>query len=71
MRDAEKHRKDLDNAMIEFKVNPNSRNQAVLERAMRMYQTTTTAMEPFEDEGKRLWPPPKMDGILGRREERT
>ena len=47
MTDAEKHRKELASAVTEFMVNPNMRAQAVLERAMRMYQTSHTAMEPL------------------------
>ena len=65
MTDAEKHRKELQNAVMEFMVNPNSRNQMVLERAMRMYQTTTTAVEEA-GAGPILWPPVEMDGKLGR-----
>lgn len=45
MTDAEKHQ--MASAMTEFMVNPNMRAQAILERAMRMYQTSHTAMEPL------------------------
>lgn len=39
---------DLDEAMEVFKANPSTRNQSVLERAMRVYQSNVTAVEPAE-----------------------
>jgi hypothetical protein len=36
---------DLDEAMKAFKANPNTTNQMVLERAMRVYQSNVTAVE--------------------------
>lgn len=56
---------DLDKAMEAFKANPTIGAQAVLERAMRVYQCNVTAVEPVGR--KLLWPPEEMDGVLGRR----